>query len=172
MPLDPQFEAARRGIEDSLAAALAQYGVAEAQIQPMVDLMMARLNTQRGLDVEALNEQMIGRGIFRSPITDTEQNKLATTYEREQQDLALQAAQQYADIASGRSGAQLGYSQGLQEALLASAQNAAANPSLRYPFAGGGRPGGATGGAALGRGGRFRQPAGRRGQRQARRGRR
>ena len=146
MPLDPQFEAQRRVIEDTLAEQLAQYGVSEAQIQPMVDMMMARLNTQRGIDKAALDEQMIGRGIYRSPITATEQGRLSTEYERQQQDLAIQAAQQYADIAQGRSGAELSYAQQLQEALLASAQNAAANPSLRYPFAGGGRPGGATGG--------------------------
>lgn len=170
MPLDPWYESQRRGIEDQLAAALAQYGVAEAQIKPMVDLMMARLQTNRGLDEADLEERLIGRGISQSSIAGDEQRELGTQYEREQQDLALEAARQYADIASGRSGAQLGYTQALQEALLASAQNAAANPSLRYPFAGGGYPaagGGGGGGGGGGRGGR-----GGRGRRPNRRGRR
>ena len=166
MPLDPAFEATRRGIEDNLAAALAQYGVAREQIKPMVDLMLARLVTNRGLDEADLEESLIGRGISQSSIAADDMRELGTQYERQQQDIGLQAGQQYADIAAGESGAQLAYNQQLLEALLASAQNAVANPNMRQPFAGSGRGGyGPAVGQGTGAGG------GRRGRR-ARRGRR
>jgi hypothetical protein len=166
MPLDPAFEATRRGIEDNLAAALAQYGVAREQIKPMVDLMLARLVTNRGLDEADLQESLIGRGISQSSIAADDMRELGTQYERQQQDIGLQAGQQYADIAAGESGAQLAYNQQLLEALLASAQNAVANPNMRQPFAGSGRGGyGPAVGQGTGAGG------GRRGRR-ARRGRR
>jgi hypothetical protein len=144
----------------------------------MVNMIMARLQTDERLANDALDESLIGRGVYtpRGPegVGAGARVDLGTQFERQEQDTSLQAAQQYADIAAGRSNAQLGYNQGLMEALLASAQNAVANPNMRQPFAGSGRAGygpnvgqGGGGGGGGGRGG-LRQGRGRR----ARRGRR
>ncbi len=134
LPMTPGFEAARRQLEDQLSAAQMNYATQAQQIAPMLGLQQARVGTNVGYEDQALQEALANRGVLDSSIyPELYQRDIATPYGRQLQDLALSAAGQYGDIASGLGGAQLGYNQGLMEALLNRAAEAPGMMPLSTP---------------------------------------
>jgi len=136
LPLTPEFEAQMRVYEDQLSAQLAQLGIAKEQIQPMVDLALERMATQQGIETGSLREGLVDRGIYDSGTTTRDWSRLNADYTRQQQDLAMSAAQQYADIAGQEGEAYLNYQQQMIEALIQRALDAAQNVPLGLPTSG------------------------------------
>lgn len=139
LPLDPQFEAQRRLLEDQLQASLSPLRAAHDQVLASNGLQQARLDTNQGVDTDSLLNSLAARGIFGSGIQNHDMGQLATDYLRQNQDLANATAGSLGDIASQRSAARLAYNQGLQEALLASAQRSNADKYAVAPMGGGRR---------------------------------
>lgn len=138
MPLDPYLEQGRRGLEDMLQASLAQINASRGMIDPQLQLQLARLRTNEGIDNRGLNEAMVGRGIYNSGVTTVNRNELTTQYDRQRQDMGAAAAAQYGQLSNAEAQARLQYQQGLQELLLQVAAMQAQNPSLGLPYGAGG----------------------------------
>jgi hypothetical protein len=136
MPLDPYYEAQRRMLEDQLQASLSPLRSAHDQVLASNGLQQARMDTNQGVDTDQLLNSMAARGIFGSGIQNHDQGQLSTDYLRQNQDLANATAGSLGDIASQRSAANLAYQQGLQEALLASAQRSNADKYAVAPIGG------------------------------------
>lgn len=119
LPMTPEYEAARRQAEDQYAASLADINYQRAQIPGMVNMFGARTDTDRGLATDAVNEDMIRRGIYQSGITPQAiQEQVTTPFSRDQQDFQLQMQQLAQELAMQEGQAGLGYNQALMEALL------------------------------------------------------
>jgi hypothetical protein len=122
------FEQARRALDDSLSAELAQLGVEEAQIPSWVNLVTARLATDQRETERRANEAANARGLYGSTIRTDTLGGIGQTFGRSREDLATEAAGMFTDIARRRSGAHAGYGQRLAELLLALASEQAKNP--------------------------------------------
>ena len=111
LPLDPQFEAARRMLRDQLQASLtgqqAQYGVNSAALNAQ--------GVQAGM---AENEDMAARGLFGSGI-DARGDRIIGDQQ------ALGASSLLGDYTQGQQGAQMDFRRGMIEALLDLARRSA-----------------------------------------------
>lgn len=114
LPLDPQFEAARRMLRDQLMAQLtgqqAQYGVG-----------MAGINNAGVQGNMAIDEDMAARGLFGSGIENREERVLGD-------DLALQQSGLLGEFTTGQQGAQMDFRRGMIEALLDLARRSSRDP--------------------------------------------
>lgn len=134
LPMTPGFAASNTANTDAMMAAQSAYTTGINQIQPMANLQRARLGTDRGYAQAQLDESLAGRGIYDSGIRPyLTQEKIAVPYGRAEQDIGLNAAQQYAALAQQLANAQLAAQQDQMSALLQSAQYAAQNmPGFGY----------------------------------------
>lgn len=139
LPLDPAFEAQRRALEDSLASALLNIGIAREEIPAMVRMLSNRIMTDQQLANRQVNEAVNARGLYNSGIRQTELGIAGLPFDRARQDLALEAARQYQELLRREADARLAYQQGLTEALIALQQRVR---ELGVPLAGGGGGGG------------------------------
>ena len=140
LPLDPQFEAVRRVLEDNLARSLSEVQVGQQQVGAQQGLQTARMNTNQGNDQQQLLESMAGRGTLNSSIYGDQTGLLATDYARQHQDLANSIASSYSGLSNQAGDAYATYNQGLAEALLASGQNSANDPNAVTPHLPTGKP--------------------------------
>lgn len=146
LPLSPQFEAARRLLEDDLARTLGEIGVQRDQIGLLLNVTKQRLSTEQTRDQRSLKESLAERGIFDSSHLGTEMGTLNLGYDRRRQDLAFDASRQVSDLARAEAGAHNVYSNGLMELLLALANQQAQDPAAPVPVTPGPTsPGGGTG---------------------------
>lgn len=122
LPLDPQYQANLKVLEDELAQQLSSIGVAWDQIPAITRLFTSRLATDRGRSEEQLRERLADRGVYSSGITGQDLAELANLYERQGQDFATQQAQQYQGLLGGAGEAYNRYQRGLMDLLLAIAQ--------------------------------------------------
>jgi len=157
LPLTGAGEQGQRLAEDQLASQLSQLGIARDQIEPFLEMFRQRTATNQGLDKAALDESLVGRGIYNSSIRTDDQFNLDTGYDRQRQDAAIQAAGQYADIDQQAAEAYGEYNRQLQELWLNISQGQAENPSPVLGAGGlgggGGQGGGGQGGGGQGGGG-------------------
>jgi hypothetical protein len=129
LPLDPQFEMGRRGLEDELLAALSGIGSQRGQVSSLADLVGQRLGTNETREKTSADENFVGRGIFRSGVRDEGIQKIGGAYDRQRQDLAFDTANQLSGLGQAESEARLGYTRGLQELLAELARRTATNPN-------------------------------------------
>jgi hypothetical protein len=136
LPLDPQFEAGRRILEDELAARLGGLGPLRAALQAQGQLQEARLGTNEGIDRSHMMTGLAERGALGGGVQRQDEAHLATDYMRQRQDLANMIAGGLADYANQEADARGGYQRGLMELLLSSANNSAQSPYTPTPHAG------------------------------------
>jgi hypothetical protein len=128
LPTSPQFEAAKRELDQELWSTISQLNIAEAQIPAMVELVKSRMNTDMGYEMQGVDESMIDRGLFDSSIRSDNRTSASLPYQRRWQDFQGEVAGQYGEIANRRSGAQTSYNQAIAELLLGLAGDAAQTP--------------------------------------------
>lgn len=132
LTLSPQAEAARRGLEDELAATLASIGVARDQIPATLELITARLLSDQEEDLRNTDENANARGIYNSGIRTTDRGRVTQGYDRKRADIAADAAQQLADLAAAESGAYAGFNRSWADVLLDLAIQAAEDPNFGF----------------------------------------
>jgi hypothetical protein len=125
MPLDPAYIAAQRAAQLQLNSTLQGVDPALEQINAQNQLALARMNTNQGVDTQALMEALSSRGALQSSIYGTERGNLATNYMRTGQDLAADVANAQSQVYQSQQTAYNDYYGALIEALLASANNSA-----------------------------------------------
>jgi len=118
LPLDAMYEGGRRSLQDRLQMILAKIAGLRPQIQGQGRLGLARLGTDQGRQQEALDEGLIGRGVYRSGIRNRDTSELGNLFERRRQDLAFGEAQQLGELSGQEGEANLNYNQGLNELML------------------------------------------------------
>jgi hypothetical protein len=128
MPLDPAYIAAQRAAQLQLNSTLQGTYPALEQINAQNQLALARMNTNQGVDTQALMEALSARGALQSSIYGTERGNLATNYLRTGQDLAADVANAQSSVYQTQQSAYNDYYAALIEALLASASNSATSP--------------------------------------------
>jgi hypothetical protein len=145
LPMTPQFEASRRGLEDALAGSQAGITAERSLVDPWYQFMSERLGTDKRYADERLMQDLAERGLVGSgPEQFLRTRDIERPYGRAGQDLSIEAAQQLAALAQQEGGAGLEYNQGLMEALL----NMAAQQSADMPYS---LPGGEGRGQGRGR---------------------
>jgi hypothetical protein len=128
MPLDPAYIAAQRAAQLQLNSTLQGVDPALEQINAQNQLALARMNTNQGVDTQALMEALSSRGALQSSIYGTERGNLATNYMRTGQDLAADVANAQSQVYQTQQQGYNSYYQALIEALLQSASAAATSP--------------------------------------------
>lgn len=138
IPLSGAMEQGRRSLEDQLASSLAQLGYSWDQIAPMMNVLMSRLQTEQAQARQALREDYAGRGVFQGGVAPAAEFETDTQFSRERQNAAMDAQEQYTQVANQAQEAYQAYTQGLYELLLQLAAMQAQNPSPTAPSGGGG----------------------------------
>lgn len=146
LPMTPQFEAGRRGLDDEYMAGMNQIQNQQNMINPLYQQQLARMATDEAFGKEALMEGAANRGILSGGANPTGASQylwnrdIQVPYGRERSDLATAASGAYGQSAEAMSGLGLQYNQGLAELLLNRAADAAANIPMNVPqFSTGGR---------------------------------
>lgn len=173
LPMTPGYEQDWRGLNDQLSQAEGQFAQGQAMLPAQYNLEKTRLQNDQTTATNRLNEDLAGRGVYTarnaaggyggtSPsgggIGESLYGRnVATPFGRQFQDLAASGAGAYQNLYGDYAGANLGYAQGNNQALLNRANEAyqldpmglatsgynlpdMAQPY--YPFAPQGRPGG------------------------------
>lgn len=134
LPMTPQFEAGRRGLDDQYQANKMNILNQQALVKPQFDQQMARLQTNQGYDEKRMDSNMIERGILGSGVAQQlETRDIDIPYGRDRSDLSTWASGEMAKFAQMLSGADLAYNQGLAELLLNRAADSAANIPMNVP---------------------------------------
>lgn len=133
LPLSSAYEAGRRGLEDQYAGGLAGINFQRGQIQPMMNLSLSRLGTNETEDRNHTLANLGSRNIAGPGVGQQVINDVASSYDRQRQDMSLEAARAYQQLAQQEADLGLGYNQGLTELLLQLAKDQATNPSLAAP---------------------------------------
>lgn len=128
LTLSPAAEAARRGLEDELAATLASIGVARDQIPATLNLITTRLLNDQSEDLRNTDEAANARGIYDSGIRSTDRGRVTSGYDRKRADIAADAARQLSELAAAESGALAGFNRSWADILLDLAAAAAEDP--------------------------------------------
>lgn len=137
LPSTPGFERGMTGLNDARSLAESQYGIRTGMIDPMLKQGLARLDTDQGVATNRLNENMAERGVFTSGFRPTlYQQQIATPFGRQRQDLAANAAQQYADASMQYGQDLLGADQGMFNLYNDTAQETASQPYLGFNLGG------------------------------------
>ena len=134
VPLTGEMEAGRRILEDQLAGTLSQLGYSWDQIGAIMNVLLARMNTEQGYARQAVNEDFAARGVYGSGGRLETRHLTDLDYQRQRQDLAFDAQNQYTDISNQASEAYQAYTQGLMELLLQIAAMQTANPGITVPM--------------------------------------
>ena len=140
LPMTPGYEQDWRGLNDQLMAAEGQFAQGQAMLPAQYNLENTRLQNDQDLATKRLKEDLAGRGVYTaknaagtyggtSPtgggVGETMYSRnVATPFGRQFQDLASSAAGAYQDLYGDYAGANLGYAQGNNEALLNRANEA------------------------------------------------
>lgn len=171
LPMTPGYEQDWRGLNDQLGAAEGQFAQGQAMLPAQYNLMNTRIQNDQDVATDRLKEDLANRGIYTaknaagtyggtSPAgggvgESLYSRNVATPFGRQYQDLAAQQAGNYQSLYGDYAGANLGYAQGINEALLNRANEAyqldpmgLANSGYEvpdmaspyYPFAPQGRP--------------------------------
>lgn len=134
LPMTPEYEAARRGLDDSLMGTLQGLQNQQNLVSPAVGLASSRLATDQGYDTQRLMEDLANRGIVGSGAGSYLYGRdIGVPYGREYQDLALGAAGQYGDLMGQTGEAYHSYDSAMIEALLNRAAQAAQDMPLSLP---------------------------------------
>lgn len=133
LPLSPEFEAARRALEDNLAAELAAIGVARAEIPALVELVTQRLATDQAEVERRTNEAANARGVYNSTIRTDDLGDVRAGFDRNRQDFAFDVARMFGELSQRESGARGDYNRSLSELLLALAQDQATDDRTVVP---------------------------------------
>lgn len=134
LPMTPQFEAGRRGLDDEYSGAMMGLINQRDLIRPQLDLGLARMGTDQKYSNAGLDEALVERGMFDSGSNAYLRNRdIDIPYGRQRQDMGMGASQAYSDIASQMSQAGLGYSQGMHELMLNRAADSAADMPMNVP---------------------------------------
>lgn len=137
LPSTPSFVRGQTGINDMRSLADSQYGIRTGMIDPQLKLNLARLDTDQGLATRRLDENMAERGVFTSGFRPTlYQEQIATPFGRQRQDLAQQAASQYADASMQYGNDLLGAGQAEFNLYNDTAQETAQQPWLGFDLGG------------------------------------
>jgi hypothetical protein len=118
LPLDPTFEMGRAGAQSQLTNALSNINAQQGQLTAEQQLAQARMDTNRGVDIQQLLEAMAGRGTMNSSIY---RELLGTDYARQEQDLGISVANAMAGLAGASGNAYTDYDQALIQLLMESA---------------------------------------------------
>jgi hypothetical protein len=171
LPISSEFIAAQQAAADSLAAELAGLNYEEAQIGPMVNLMLSRLKEDEDEDIRRIDEEMNARGLADSGIRIHGRRTRGEAYGRQRTDVALDTANRVQNIGLRRQQAQANYQRMIADALMAIAQMQAQDPNTpggtddtekpgkgggKKPGGGGGKPG--NGGKKPGKNGGRKKP--------------
>jgi len=162
LPLTGYGEQARNQLDASLNSNLAQYQNAYAQIPATYNLQQARINTNQGLDTQHLKESLADRGIYQSGITGEDLRQLQGQYNRNYQDLLLNAQNQAQGVLGGVSSTFGDYYSQLADLMNQIAATEYQNPNSPVNAAsnqggGGNQQGGNKGGGSKGKGGNGKQ---------------
>ena len=133
LPLSSAFEAGRRGLEDAYAGSLGSINAQRGQVQPMLDLNLARLGTNEGESLYQTSADLGGRGIYGPGVGEQVMGDVRSGYDRQRQDMALETARVLNELSQAESETGLGYNQGLTELYLQLAEQNASDPSLATP---------------------------------------
>lgn len=129
LPLDPVYEAQRQQAQAQLDRTLSAIQASGLRLSAEEQLALARLATNQGVDVQALLENMAGRGTLNSSIYGDNRNLLATDHGRQRQDLGISIADALAGLSTQAGDAQSDY-----ESQLLAALGDSANRSLNDPY--------------------------------------
>jgi hypothetical protein len=171
LPMTPGYEQDWRGLNDQLGQAEGQFAQGQALLPAQYNLQNTRMQNDQQVATDRLKEDLANRGVYTaknaagtyggtSPagggIGETMYGRnVATPFGRQFQDLAADQAGRYNSLYGDYAGANLGYAQGINEALLNRANEAyqldpmgLANSGYEvpdmaapyYPFAPQGRP--------------------------------
>lgn len=140
LPMTPGYEQDWRGLNDQLSAAEGQFAQGQAMLPAMYNQQNVRLQNDQNVATDKLKEDLAARGIYTAKNAAGEYGgtspagggvgeslygrNVATPYGREFQDLAAQQAGAYQDLYGQYAGANLGYAQGINQALLNRANEA------------------------------------------------
>lgn len=140
LPMTPGYEQDWRGLNDNLSAAEGQFAQGQTMLPAQYNLAKTRLATDQGVETDRLKEDLAGRGVYTaknaagtyggtSPTgggvgESLYGRKIATPFGRAQQDLAAQQAGSYQGLYGDYAGANLGYAQGNNQAILNQANEA------------------------------------------------
>ncbi len=140
LPMTPGYEQDWRGLNDQLSAAEGQFAQGQAMLPAEYNLMNTRMQNDQNLATKRLNEDLAGRGVFTAKNAagtyggtspsgggvgqSMYSRDVATPFGRQFQDLAAQQAGAYNSLYGDYAGANLGYAQGINEALLNRANEA------------------------------------------------
>ncbi len=128
LPLDAIYEAQRRALDDQFQSSLDVLGPLREQIRAQQQLALARMETNRGYDTDAMMNDLAARGIVGSGIQAGDEADLATRYLRMTQDLGTATGGALSDVASQRGDLRGDYRNQLAELLLQLAQRSAQSP--------------------------------------------
>ncbi len=151
LPMTPGYEAVQRGANDQLMGAEGQYATGQTMVPAQVGLQKQRIQTDMDVATQRMREELAGRGVFTpygangqrtsAPVgggigQTLHQQRIATPYGRQFQDLAAGAAGQYGDMASAMGGAYTGYNEALLQGLLGRASDAFSAMPTSLPLGG------------------------------------
>jgi len=153
LPLTGYGEQARNQLDASLNSNLAQYQNAYAQIPATYNLQQARINTNQGLDTQHLKESLADRGIYQSGITGEDLRQLQGQYNRNYQDLLLNAQNQAQGVLGGVSSTFGDYYSQLADLMNQIAATEYQNPNSPVDSSSGNQGGASAGGGGGGQGG-------------------
>ena len=146
LPMTPQFEAGRRGLDDEFMSGQTSILNQRNMIDPLYKQQLARMDTDQGFATNSLKENLADRGIYNdlsmmnTPSQYLYNQNIQIPYGRERSDLATAASGAYGQSAEALSGLNLQHNQGLAELLLNRAADAAANIPGNVPqYSTGGR---------------------------------
>lgn len=141
LPMTPQFEAGRRGLDDQYQANKMNIINQRDLVMPQYQQAKARLDTNKGYDTSRLNENVNERGLYDSGIRSQLMTRdVNLPYGRQFSDLATNAAAQMAGYNTQLADADLAYNQGMAELLLNRAADSASNIPMNVPqYSPGGR---------------------------------
>jgi len=125
LPNTPGWEAARASASGNLLGAQTEYNNQNQMIPAQLGLQTARLDTDRGLATQRVDENLANRGLITSGLrAKAQEQQVGIPFGRQYQDLGLGAAGGYANAASQWGGANLGYNQDIFNSLLDRANTA------------------------------------------------
>ncbi|RPJ39740.1 MAG: hypothetical protein EHM35_01600, partial [Planctomycetaceae bacterium] len=140
LPMTPGYEQDWRGLNDQMSQAEGQFAQGQAMLPAAYNVANTRLQNDQDLATKRLKEDLANRGVYTpknaaggyggtSPtgggIGESMYSRdIATPYGRQFQDLASDQAGAYNSLYGDYAGANLGYAQGMNEAMLGRANEA------------------------------------------------
>jgi hypothetical protein len=99
----------------------------------MLDLNLSRLGTNEGESLYQTSADLGSRNIAGPGVGEQVMGDVRSGYDRQRQDMAIDTASLFDQLAQAEAEAGLGYNQGLTELLMQLAEQNASDPSLATP---------------------------------------